>query len=266
MKLSVSNIAWDTASDSAVYGMMKEFGFGGLEIAPTRIFPERPYGRLQEAASWREKLSREHGFCVPSMQSIWYGRKERLFASPEERAALLDYTREAILFAEAVGCRNLVFGCPKNRTVPDGMAASEAGVIAVGFFRELGAFAVEHGTVIGIEANPAMYGTNFVNGTESALSLIEAVGSSGVKLNLDVGTMVANAETVDVLGGRVSLVNHVHLSEPGLKPIQKRELHRDLLALLREGGYDGYLSIEMGKTETLDEVKKAMEYVGNLTA
>lgn len=54
-----------------------------------------------------------------SMQSIWYGRTEKLFGTEEERNLLLDYTKSAVDFAAAIGCKNLVFGCPKNRCIPE---------------------------------------------------------------------------------------------------------------------------------------------------
>ena len=52
MKLSISNIGWLSKQDSRVYEMMKKYGFSGLEIAPTRIFPENPYDHLKEAGEW----------------------------------------------------------------------------------------------------------------------------------------------------------------------------------------------------------------------
>ena len=261
MRLSISNIAWAFENDLSVYALMKDLAFEGLEIAPTRIFSELPYSKLLAAAEWCEKMLREHGLCIPSMQSIWYGRKENFFNSAEERDALMRYTEAAIDFAQAIGCRNLVFGCPKNRAVPEGLSESEARRIAVDFFKKLGGYAVAHGTVIGIEANPAIYGTNFINRTEEALSLIKEVDSDGVRLNLDVGTMVANDESLDVLCGNIHLVNHVHISEPYLKPIQRRSLHAELLSMLAESGYAGFVSIEMGKVDDLEEIKKAMRYV-----
>ncbi len=63
------------------------------------------------------KPENEYGFCVPSMQSIWYGRQEKIFHSPEDREALTEYTKKAIDFAAAIGCGNLVFGCPRNRNI-----------------------------------------------------------------------------------------------------------------------------------------------------
>ena len=81
MKLSISNIAWIGEQDETVYDWMQNLGFSGLEIAPTRIFPERPYEHLEEAAEWAKKLKEERGFTVPSMQSIWFGRTERVFGT-----------------------------------------------------------------------------------------------------------------------------------------------------------------------------------------
>lgn len=268
MKLSISNIAWIGEQDETVYDWMQDLGFSGLEIAPTRIFPERPYEHLKDAAGWAKKLKEECGFTVPSMQSIWFGRTESLFGTEEERTALLDYTRKAIDFAEAVGCHNLVFGCPRNRNMPEMSEEYAASCmdLAITFFRELGEYAREHGTVIGMEANPPMYHTNFINTTKEALELVERVGSRGFLLNLDVGTMLANGEDCAELEGRTGLVNHVHISEPGLKPIQKRSLHQELKKLLQEERYGGFVSVEMGKTEdgSPDAAKDAMSYVRSI--
>ena len=49
MKLSISNIAWDGSQDGKVYELMIWYGYSGLEIAPTRIFPEAPYSKNTEA-------------------------------------------------------------------------------------------------------------------------------------------------------------------------------------------------------------------------
>lgn len=256
MFLGISNIGWPVQNDTDVYEMMKTYGYTGLEIAPTRIFPESPYDRTKEAGVWAGRLKADHNFTVPSMQSIWFGRQEKLFGTREERKQLLDYTKKAILFASAVGCGNLVFGCPKNRAIPDNGGSGTA----IAFFRELGDYAAEHGTVIGMEANPPIYNTNYINDTPSALALIRQVDSRGFLLNLDTGTMIQNQESAEEIQGRVHLINHVHISEPGLKPIRRRGLHQELLAILREEHYAGCVSIEMGRNE-LPVIEKALQYV-----
>lgn len=260
MKLAVSNIGWDAEDDKEVYKFMKKAGFTGLEIAPTRIFQETPYDKMEQAQRWSDELESEYGFVIPSMQSIWFGRQEKLFGSDEERATLVQYTKKAIDFAATIHCHNLVFGCPRNRVIPEGADPE----IGVRFFREIGDYALKKGTVIGMEANPPIYNTNYINDTVSALQLISEVDSKGFMLNLDVGTMIQNEEDVFELKGKVHLINHVHISEPGLKPIEDRQLHKELKSLLDEENYQGFVSIEMGKIEDMSLIEKKLNYVSDL--
>lgn len=262
MKLSVSNIAWGPESDAAMYPVLAEKGYQGLEAAPTRLFPQRPYDHLEQAAAFRARLQADYGLCIPSIQSIWYGRTEELFSGAEARAALLDYTKAAIRFAAALGCGNLVFGSPKNRA-RNGRGSPDD---VLPFFRAVGDCAAQRGTAVSMEANPPIYHTDFINTTAQAFQLAEAVASPGFLVNLDVGTMVSNGEDVDSLAGRTPLIRHVHISEPQLAPIRQRSLHQELACLLREEGYPGFVSIEMANCGELGPVLEAMDYVKELFA
>ncbi|WP_010250759.1 sugar phosphate isomerase/epimerase family protein [Acetivibrio cellulolyticus] len=262
MNLSISNIAWESKDDLQVYDLMKKYKYIGLEIAPTRIFSDAPYEKIADAVTWSEKLRKEYDFVISSMQSIWYGRHEKLFGSDEERKTLLDYTKMSIDFAAAVGCKNLVFGCPRNRNLPEGASQD----IAVEFFKELGDYAARVGNIIGMEANPPIYNTNYINDTTAALELIPRVNSKGFLLNLDVGTMLHNRENVCELVGQVKYINHVHISEPGLKTIIKHDLHQKLKDILLGEDYQGFISIEMSRTEDLKALEEVMKYVQEVFA
>lgn len=257
MNLSISNIGWGEKDDDRVYRIMKKKGFSGLEIAPTRVFPVNPYDELGAARKWSWNLFQENGIVVSSMQSIWYGHAEKIFGSDEENIFLRDYTKKAVDFAVAVGCRNLVFGCPGNRTIPDGRTVDDA----ILFFRDLGEYAIARQCVIAMEANPAIYNTNFLNTTEEALCFVEKVHSKGFMLNLDVGTMVENVESVSVLEGFGSYIHHVHISEPRLKPIQVRKLHFELAKFLYDVDYKGFVSIEVGRQGRIERLSEMMDYV-----
>lgn len=257
MKLSISNIAWTQEQDDFVYQMLRGYGFSGLEIAPTRIFPQQPYDKLQDAKQWAEEIKQKYGISIPSMQSIWFGKTQRIFGQEEERQELLTYTKKAIDFAEMISCGNLVFGCPRNRAVQEG----ENSTLGIAFFKALGDYAWKKGTVIGMEANPPMYQTNYINDTKAALELISKVESRGFLLNLDMGTMIANQESVELLEGYAEAIHHVHISEPGLKPIQKRTMHQELACFLRENAYSGYVSIEMGKQEDTSVLEESLGYI-----
>ncbi len=260
MKLSISNIAWKKELDSEVYKLLAYYGFNGLEIAPTRIFQDNPYSHLDEATKWSESLKKDYGFIVPSMQSIWFGRQEKLFGSEEERNKLVGYTNKAIDFAEAIGCKNLVFGCPKNRFKPENASVETA----YKFFKTIGGYAFSKNIKIGIEANPTIYGTNYLNTTEEAIELIKMVQSGGLGLNLDFGTIIQNDESLDIVEKNISLISHVHISEPNLVEIQHRPQHIELSKLLKAKDYNGFISIEMKSGCSLDNLAEVMRYTAEV--
>lgn len=256
-RLAISNIAWESCEDKEMYHLMKDLCFHGLEIAPTRIITKNPYDFIVEAKKWCEAIRKDYGFEIPSMQSLWFGRSERIFGTVGEREALVQYTQKAIEFAEALGCENLVFGCPHNRSIIDNGNKD----IAIDFFKIIGNYAYRHHTVVAMEANPPIYGTNFINTTKDAINFVEVVNSKGFLLNLDAGTMIENGETIDVLKDKGHLINHVHISEPGLGIIKNRNLHQELCRYLAGIGYGRYISIEMKKGLSVREIGNCMNYI-----
>ena len=259
MKYSISNIAWGAEYDSEVYSFLKQQGITGLEIAPTRIF-QSPYDNLELAHEYAWMLKNKYGLTVCSMQSIWYGVQQSIFGSDEDRNFLLDYTKKAILFAEAMGIKNLVFGCPRNRNMPEGDNKQYL-EIAKKFFKELGDFAYEHNTVLAMEPNPVIYNTNFLNFTKDACEFVKSVDSPGFKVNIDMGTMIYNKENPHLVKTYKNIVNHIHISAPNLAYIQQCAEYKTLKKVLSKIEYDGYLSVEMGNQNDIEKVKQAVMFL-----
>ena len=260
MKLSASNIGWTAQQDPEILKLLQSLGFSGLEIAPTRIFPTNPYDRLGEAAQFAADLKDQYGLSVSSMQSIWYGVTRKIAESAENRRWLLDYTKKAIAFADTVGCTNLVFGCPKNRSVS---APGDEEILAE-FLYQCAEAALPYGVVIALEANPTIYGTNYMNTTAQALELLRKLRHPALMLNFDMGTVIQNEETLDWITADCDLIHHVHISEPRLAPIAERPMHAQLKALLEKAGYEGFVSLEMGKQEDKKEPFRSLSYVQEL--
>ena len=233
-QLAISNIAWHKEDDEAVYTAMQQAGFTGLEIAPTLIFPEMPYENLTSALLFGGYLKNQWGFSVPSMQSIWYGQTGNIF-NPADAEHLLDYTAEAFQFAHSLGETERLGGLD---------------------------LAARYGVRLAIEANPPMY-TNYLNGTAEAFSLVKRLDNPGLAVNLDLSTMLAQGEKLQNFVDDLKYVSHVHISEPGLAPIQKRPEHKELALLLGAVGYRGFVSVEMARTD-LDTVKRTLDYVAEV--
>lgn len=264
MNLSISNIAWTSDYDVQMYAFLKEIGYNGLEIAPTRLFIDHPYTHIEEAKEYAEQLRDKYELVIPSMQSIWYGRQEKIFGDEKDRKTLIEYTRKACEFANAIGCKNLVFGNPRNRETTNLLKDYP---IAIDFFHTLGEIALENNTIVAIEPNPTIYNTHFVNFTNQAVELADRANSRGIKVNFDLGAAIENNEDVNDIYKIGEYVNHLHISEPFLNPIsrQHEELHRVLIDFAKSHK-DVFLSIEMGNKVELEEVKIIMKYVKGLVA
>ncbi len=260
LKLAISNIAWDKDLDDKMYQTLYQFGIKGLEIAPTRIVSMDPYleAQTKKAKEILEQVQTKYHLSVVSMQSIWYGHQENIFESQENYELLKDYTKQAILYAEEIGCKNLVFGCPRNRNMSD---KEKDFSVAVQFFNEIGDFASEHHVAIALEPNPPIYHTNFLNTTASAIEFVKALKTKGVLINYDLGTVIENQEDLAILKENINYIHHIHISEPNLVKIKPRKLHQELFSLLKSLHYDGYVSIEMGKQEDIKEIMDVLEYV-----
>lgn len=258
MNLAISNIAWSAEHDEEMYTFLQASGFTGLEIAPTRIFPDSPYKKLSQAKQFSEALYCKYGLNVCSMQSIWYGMTQNIFGTDEDRAFLLDYTKQAVDFAEVVGCRNLVFGCPQNRVIH----SDDFLPLAYEFFNNIAHYAAGHHTVIALEPNPPYYNTNFINTIGEAFDFCRQINNPGLTVNVDLGTSIHYGDSIDFLNDNIDIVSHIHISEPMLAPIQKRDLHLQLKKL----HYDRYFSIEMGNKNDIGLLKDTINYIGEALA
>lgn len=220
MKLAISNIAWSRESDEFMYGLLQKNGIKGLEIAPTRIWDNPELVTKKEVLDFKRKLSK-YGLKVVAFQSILYGKKFNLFSDEGKL-----YLMKMIDLASYFGKTAIVIGSPKNRNCNNMK-------MAINFFKELNAYANKR-VVLCIEPNPKEYGTNFINTTKQAIKFAK---QTGIKINLDCGTIVMNDEYIEI---PTDDIGHIHFSEPFLKPLEHFDLFKKLLKI----NYKGWYSIE----------------------
>ena len=252
MKLAVSNIAWAPRQRDHAYAMLNEHGIRGLEIAPGLFLDGakdvfRPTAEECEAAL---APMRSAGLELVSMQSLLFGVEGvALFGGPAERERFEEAMLRAIHLAGMLGIPNLVFGSPRQRVIPKIMGLEEAESIAVEVFRRLGDAATAEGTVLGMESNPKVYGTNFMNNAEETAAFVARVNHPAIQIILDVGAMHLNGdfETLPLfVTTHASKISHVHFSEPYLAPApaDPSQAHRVLQAMSAVR-YGRWFSIEM---------------------
>lgn len=253
-KLAISNIAWDESQADDIYKVLAQHHID-LEIAPPKVIAHFPHYENADVMKFKHHIANQN-IQIVSMQSILFGVTAELFRSQQEYDVVFKHVQQVIQCAELLSCKNIVFGSPKNRNI----FCDDDKQKGIDFFRALGERALQHHTVIAIEANPQIYGTNYINTTEEAFELVKEVKCDGLKVNVDLGTIIENNESLEVLVRNKEYINHIHISEPYLEKIEHREIHNELAQVLKTIGYDQYLSIEM-KQQSKDDILKSIQYV-----
>ena len=247
MKLAVSNIAWPREQEAAVADLLREHGVAGVEVAPTKVWPNPLAATESEIDAYRRSWN-DRGIEVVAAQALLFGKPElTVFDSVETRAKTLAYLAGIVRLGARLGAGALVFGSPKNRRVGNG-SPHQARAVAKEFFRELGKIAADAGTAVVLEANPPEYGADFVTRAAEAVELVKAVDHPGFRLHLDTGCMTLAKDPIgDTFDAGFALTRHFHVSEPNLdRPGTPGKVdHPAFAAELKRRGYSHWVSLEM---------------------
>jgi sugar phosphate isomerase/epimerase len=245
LKFAFSNIAWTPHDAPGVFALLRSHGVAGIEVAPTKVWPDWRGATPAAAAEYRRRLDGE-GFAVPALQAVLFGKPgARLFDATGE-AALDAHLADVAALAGALGAKVVVLGAPGQRD-RGALAPDAAHAHAAGFFRRVAPAFADRGACLCVEPNPPRYGCNFVTTSAEGARLVRDVGHPGFGLHLDAaGMFLVGERLADAWDEVGALVRHYHISEPDLGGFTAPQVpHADNLRLLRERGYGGWCSVEM---------------------
>ncbi|MCK9187974.1 sugar phosphate isomerase/epimerase [Acidithiobacillus sp.] len=242
----MSNIAWDITEDEEVSQLLCRYSIDAVDVAPGKYFPD-PEGAsdrdIAHVSAWWTK----RGIEITGMQALLFGTNGlNLFGPAEVQNAMLRHLTAVCRIGGRLGATRLVFGSPKNRD-RSGLTDQKAIDVAVPFFRRLGDIAESHGVVVCLEPTPRCYGANFMTTTAETVRLVQYVGHTSIKVQLDTGALTINGDdAAAVLDSCAQSVGHVHASEPGLLPIGDGSTdHGNVSAALEKNLPGHVVSIEM---------------------
>ncbi len=245
MKLAVSNIAWPWEHDAAVAELLRRRGVAGIEVAPTKVWPDPTAATDAEIDAYR-RWWEDRGLPIVAAQALLFVRPDlTLFDAPEVRSRTIDYLGRIIRRCARLGAGSLVFGSPRNRLVGSRDRAA-VWPVAVEVFTRLAEAAAAAGTCVVIEANPPEYGADFVTRAAEAAELVRAVDHPGFRLHLDTACMTLAGDPPGLIAGAIDVLRHVHVSVPQLAAVGSGPVpHAEFAAALRAAGYGGWVSVEM---------------------
>jgi len=262
MKFAVSTIALTAFNHTAELARLPALGIKAIEVAPSRIWRATWRGLTTvEVSDYRRGI--EHaGVGVVGLHSLFYDHPELgLFKEPAVRAETLDFLEHLSGVCRDLGGRTLIYGGGRRRGE---LALDAAKTEAVDFFGDLTARVESHGTCFCFEPlGPD--DTDFIHSGLDSLAIVRDVASPALAVQLDAKALIENDEATPELFREVAdhLV-HFHANEPGLGVLGSTgEVdHAALGDLLREIGYEGYVSMEQRLTnerDPLSDIGKSAE-------
>lgn len=256
MKLCISNIAWETSDDAAIFSILRKCGIEFLDIAPTKIWTDLTRVTKEEILTYRKYLEKNK-LTAYAFQSILYNKPQfQLFGSQSEQESLLAYLDKVFAIAFLLGVKIIVFGSPKNRIV-----SSEN--VDVTIFKTIAEHARNYNLLFCIEPNPQEYGCNFITNTNEGIALVKTVNHPNFRLHLDSAIMHMNNEPMSILSSALPYLSHFHISEPQLSSVPGLVNHLDLAVKLKKLNYENVVSIEMKSSGvgSVQKVRDALQFV-----
>ena len=247
MRFAICNELFEGWAFDRVCRYVRGLGYEGLELAPFTLAPlitdldagRRAELRMQAADAGVEiiglhwLLARTTGLHVTSPDA---GVRAR---TAEYLTALAGATAD-------LGGTLMVFGSPKQRSLPDGVSWDQAFDFATDTFRRAKPGIADRGVTICMEPlDPGE--TNFINTCAEGARLMEAVGHRNFALHLDVKAMSSEATPVtELIRQYVPNAGHFHANDPNLKgPGFGAVDFVPIFKALRDAGYDRWVSVEV---------------------
>jgi sugar phosphate isomerase/epimerase len=275
MKLSICNEVFSGMDINEVLLYVKRFGYNGIEIAPFTMG-----SNVEKISSDRRREIRKKAIenSIEIVGTHWVlvcDKNVNLFNElGEVRKEALKYLITVVEFTSEIGGRIVVFGSPKQRSIPSKEVFKKAWDSAVSAFREIGDSAKEKMVVFCIEPLSKDQ-TNFINNVSEAVKFIKDVDHENIRLILDVRSMCDEKRSFrDIIKEGKTYLEHFHANDcNGYIPGSGSANYKEIVQSLIEIEYSGYLSVEVFDyqpnaetiaVKSLENLKKFFREYGNI--
>jgi len=175
------------------------------------------------------------------------------------RAYMTNVTRRA----GQVGAKILVFGSAGARQIPDGFDREKARQQIIAFARMAAELAGQQGVTIVAEPLNRKE-SNVINSVAEGMDYVSAVNHPNFKCLVDSYHFWLESEPLDNLRNAMKSIAHVHLAdtEGRVAPsLSGKSNYRPFFKVLREGGYNGMISVESAPMDIPQDGARILAYI-----
>lgn len=261
MKLSFSNIALDSFDHIDELYTLREIGYKGLEVAPSKVWENVNDVSYLQVQNYRKKVE-STGLEIIGLHSLFWDQPNLgLFKSSNTNNKTLNFLVHLSKICSDLGGYFLVFGSPQARK-RNGLSLKEADSQAIDFFSELSIKIEKHNTCIVIEALGEDE-SDYINSLSHALEITEKVNTKEFLSHVDAKAVFNSNEASSKTFNKIKkTLKHCHANDPGLGVLGDTGLvdHRLFSSLLKEIKYKGYVTAEqrmVNKNDLIGPLKKS---------
>jgi sugar phosphate isomerase/epimerase len=248
MKFSICNEVFGASQTLDDWKTLCEYsrsvGYDGIEIAPF-TFAENVRDISQQQRKEIKKNAAENGLEISGLHWLLVSPPGLHINAIDEklRAQTVDYLRALIDFAGDIGAPAMIFGSPKARFIEDDFAS--AWQRALDSYRQVLPSLQERGVLLCQEALPAPE-CDFIQTTQQAQQMVDAVNHPNFRLMLDAKSMCAEPETpAELIRAFGKNCAHFHANDANRRaPGYGDTDFKPIFKALKSVNYNGWISLE----------------------
>jgi sugar phosphate isomerase/epimerase len=246
MRFAICNETFGEWDWSRTCRFVAQTGYDGIEIAPFTLAKDvRTLD--QETRQLVRRIAEEAGLTITALHWLLVSPEGLHLNSPDAgvREETIRYLEALIQFARDVGAKVMVFGSPKQRWISEGVSREQAEAWAEEGIRKLLPLLENHQVDLAMEPLPGPEANLWLT-AEDTWRFVERIGHPRVGLHLDVKSMCAEGDPVEVIRRFGSRAMYVHANDanrrgPGFGDVD----FKPILGALKATGYDGWISVEV---------------------
>jgi sugar phosphate isomerase/epimerase len=225
---------------------VSDAGYNGIEIAPFTLARDARTLSPEDRRRIR-KTAEERGLPITALHWLLVSPEGLHVNSPNPdiREETVAYLEALVDFAGDLGAGTMVFGSPKQRRIDERISRDQAELWAEATVRRLIPRLEARNVRLAMEPLPPPEADLWLTADET-WAFVERIGHPSVGLHLDVKSMCAEGDPVDVIRQYGSRAFYFHANDanrrgPGFGDVDFRRV----LRALDEAGYDGWVSVEV---------------------
>jgi len=244
MKLSISNFAWNFSENDFAFNILNKHGIKNIEGVLTKINDWKILS-VDDVVNFK-RIMDSYGVVMESVQSIFYGVK---CDGLHDKKIVIPHIERLIGFSKILGVKVLILGSPNLRRKNLEWESELSDT-----FKTIDSMLENTGIEMSIEPNTKSYGGDYFYTLTQIVDFINMNNLHNIKTMIDTHNLISEGlDPCDEIVRYYQKINHIHISEPNLTPIQNFEFHNKFSEVIKSLKYDKIITYELLKCENFDE-------------